>query len=72
MQLILGKKFPPTHILKADFFVVEMITTIIPFPYFYIAIPVTDVIYFNQTFKNQWATLWIVYFPISHFCGSAG
>lgn len=53
MQLILGKKFPSTHILKADFFIVEMITTIISLPYFYIAISVIDVLYFNQTFKNQ-------------------
>lgn len=53
MQLVLGKHFPPTHILKADFFIMEMITTITPLPYFYIAMPVIDVIYFNQTFKNQ-------------------
>lgn len=32
MQLILGKKFPSTHILKADFFIVEMITTILSLP----------------------------------------
>lgn len=31
----------------------EIITSITPLPYFYIATPVTDVIYFNQTLKNQ-------------------
>lgn len=49
----------------------EMITTITPLPYFYIATPVIDVIYFNQTLKNEQATLQIVYVPISHFCTSA-
>lgn len=49
----------------------EMITTITPLPYFYTATPVIDVIYFNQTLKNEQATLQIVYVPISHFCTSA-
>lgn len=44
MHLILGKKFPPTHILKAGFFIVEMIAIITPLPCFYIAISVIDVI----------------------------
>lgn len=53
MKLVLGKHFPPTHIPTADFFIMEMITTIAPLPYFHIATPVIDVICFNQTLKNQ-------------------
>lgn len=48
-----------------------MITTITLLPYFYIATQVIDAIYFNQTLKNQCATLQIVYVPISRFCSSA-